>query len=554
MKNIMIKKKDIYLFICSIIFAVFIIIGKSYNNIGTFNFDFENLPMNLLNLIMWIFIIYSLLKLCKFCINEFETLEIKIKGNRINNFFSKHIFIVSLIVIIGGWLIYIIAFYPTIMTIDGYNQLKQFFNIDNIYSDSVNLISKDVLLTNHHPVLHTITLGGFLRIGQLIGNDNFGLFLYTILQVLILATTLTYSIKYLKKAGVKNRFLYILLFIYIFVPAFPFYAITATKDTIYTAFILLYIIEIHKFTNYARERKITKKEIISFVSIMILVCLMRNNGIYVVALSFLPVIFYSRKNIKRCLLIFAVVVSLYILYIFMLLPTFKISGTSAKEALSIPFQQTARYVKYYYMDVTKEESEKISKVLNYENLYKLYIPKSADPVKETYNKNASKEDLLNYFDIWIKQYKKHPNVYWDSFIEGNYGYFYPKISDTYLYTEDLSQPFVRKMINFLNSKYDVEFMNYTHNGLGKLRIDLIRFGKNFKYVPIVNVAINNWVIIVLVAYCISNNKKNILILLPSIISILVCIASPLDNCFRYAMPIIFANPLVFLLIKESKKI
>lgn len=96
--------------------------------------------------------------------------------------------------------------------------------------------------------------------------------------------------------------------------------------------------------------------------------------------------------------------------------------------------------------------------------------------------------------------------------------------------------------------------NYTHNGLRKLRIDLIRFGKNFKYVPIVNVAINNWVIIILLAYCISNNRKrNILILLPGIITILVCIVSPLDNCFRYAIPVIFANPLIFLLIKQSKK-
>ena len=52
-----------------------------------------------------------------------------------------------------------------------------------------------------------------------------------------------------------------------------------------------------------------------------------------------------------------------------------------QEMLSIPFQQTARYVKFHPKDITLSEKAILSKVLNYDKLAKNYNPVSADPVK-----------------------------------------------------------------------------------------------------------------------------------------------------------------------------
>lgn len=91
----------------------------------------------------------------------------KIKLNKINEFIKKRLGLVSFILIILCWLIYIIAFYPTIITIDAYNQLKSFFNLKNYYSDSVVLLSESMLITNFHPVIHTLMLRWFTKIREI---------------------------------------------------------------------------------------------------------------------------------------------------------------------------------------------------------------------------------------------------------------------------------------------------------------------------------------------------------------------------------------------------
>lgn len=557
MKKILIKKEDIYLLVCSVFFSVFILIGRSYQISNSCNAVFKNPIYSFIKFIALIGVLYFILKTAKTLIKKYETLEIKIKNDKLNNLFNNHTFITSLIMICTGWLIYIIAFYPTIMTIDAYNQLKQYFNIENYYSDTVNLLSKDVLLTNHHPVLHTIMMGGLLDFGKSLGNERIGIFFYTLLQVMILAATLAYSIKYLKDNGIKNRFLYLILLIYIIVPTFPFFAITATKDTIYTALIILYIIQIHKFINYAQKRKISIKEMIILIILMTLIWLMRNNGIHVMIASFLPVIFYSKENMKRCFSIFIIMMILNTSYNKLLLPSLNITAASGRETLSIPFQQTARYIKYYENDITIEEKEIINHVLHYDIIKNLYTPQNADPVKGTYKKSATDEDVNRYFQVWKMQYSRHPWLYWDSVINDNYGYFYPQLSKSYIYYQDITQPIFRKIANFGYSNYKENFVDCSFNNLEKLRESLVNYAKTFQYIPVagllVNVAINNWVLIILLAYCISTKQKNkILILLPGLLTIIVCIISPLDNCFRYAMPTIFSNPLVLLLIINKK--
>ena len=62
----------------------------------------------------------------------------------------------------------------------------QFFHIDNKYSTYSILLDPSVIITNHHPVIHTLLLGSMVKIGTLLGSVNIGLFLYSIIQILIL--------------------------------------------------------------------------------------------------------------------------------------------------------------------------------------------------------------------------------------------------------------------------------------------------------------------------------------------------------------------------------
>ena len=484
--------------------------------------------------------------------------EKNFKKLKINNFFNKHPFIFSMILILISWAVYMIAFYPTIMTIDGYNQLKAFFNIKNYYSDTVILLSENVLLTNHHPVLHTLLMAGLLKLGRLLKNDNLGLFFYSIVQIVILSSALSYTIKYLKENKVRNRFLYILLLIYMLVTIYGFYAMTATKDTIYTALIIFFIIEIHKFITKNKDKKLKTMQIIRLIILMIFICLMRNNGIYVVLLTLLAMLPYSKINTKKVLISIITIILLYTTYINILLPHFKITNGSLREALSIPFQQTARYIKYYEKDVTEEERETINRVLVYDKLKKEYKPEIADPIKSKYKKQATKEELKEYFEIWFKQFLKHPWVYIEAFINNSYGYVYPMKTEYYIHYEDLNNPILKIIANFGYMNYNMKFIEYSYNEQYDLRGALVKYAKTFQSIPIlellVNVGFNTWILIFMIAYSIHKGKyKNILVLMPSIITLLVCMASPINNYLRYALPIIFSNPMLILLLTKKEE-
>lgn len=77
-----------------------------------------------------------------------------------------------------------------------------------------------------------------------------------------------------------------------------------------------------------------------------------------------------------------------------MLPSLKITGGSVRESLSVPFQQTARYVRDYGDEVTEEVKEAIDSILRYDLLASKYNPNLSDPVKKLFNENS--ESRISY--------------------------------------------------------------------------------------------------------------------------------------------------------------
>ena len=61
-----------------------------------------------------------------------------------------------------------------------------------------------------------------------------------------------------------------------------------------------------------------------------------------------------------------------------------IPAGSVGEALSIPMQQTARYIRDYGNEVTDDERTAIEKVLDYDAIVQSYMPELSDGVKQYY--------------------------------------------------------------------------------------------------------------------------------------------------------------------------
>lgn len=530
--------KKIITNLLSFIYSISIIIGISFMIKGDFSF-LTNSFLNIFFTIIVFIIIFIFFRLLIIFLNKYLDNYKKKKTsppNKLLLMFDKHPLIFSMIVLLIFWLPYIIAYYPGILNKDNVFQVKQYFGIDNKYSYYVNLIDKNQIITNHHPYLHTILLGTCVKIGLKLHNANFGFFLFTSIQLVTFIFTLSYSIYYLKKKNFNYQQRLALLLIYSLVPLFPFYAITLVKDSLYTCYFLLYIILLHSLL----QEELDLKKAIQIIIIAILLFLIRNNGIYTFILSF-PFLLIKNKKWPKYLVVILIVFSSYKIYNNIILPSLKVTPTSIRETLSIPFQQTARYIKYHEKDISKEDKKQINKILKYNVIKKKYNPELSDPVKATFNKDYTKEDLTNYFKVWMKGFFKHPITYVEATINNTYGYLCPLKTNWYIYYK------------YRDELKEQDKIDYHYNELEKSRYVLSGYGVVFQFIPVigllVNIGFNSWILLYLLYYLFINKRyKEITILLPGLVSLLVCFASPANTYFRYALPYVASAPLLIYLI------
>lgn len=539
------KRKKVIVTILSIIYSTFLIIGNSFIKTNSFKHIEKNIFLNIVTYFIYIMIFYYLINTV-FNLIDNKKIKIpkmkKIKKIHLYELFNKNTFLFSLIFMIICWLPYIISFYPVILSPDPSFQIRQYFKIPNKYSTYSIMIDPNVTITNHHPVVHTLLLGTCVKFGTIINNVNIGLFIYSIIQILILSSTLAYTIKFLKEENIRHIYLFMMLLVYSLVPVFPFYSMSAVKDVIFGSFIIIYIIRLYKLI---KDTDIQVNDYLKTIVLMVLIILFRNNGIHTILLSF-PLLLLIKKTCKfklKILTIFLIIISFNFSYNSIILPYFRITPTSVREKLSIPFQQTARYVKEHSEDVTEEEKQIIDKVLVYDTLGERYKREIADPVKNQFNKYTTKEELNAYFKVWFNQLLKHPKTYVEATINNTYGYYYPLKNNWYIYYK-------------FDSRITDDGFNYYYNNLELSRNILSNYGSTYQFIPIlnifVNIGINVWILIFMASYLFYRKKYNELIYLsPSFVLLLVCIASPVNTYFRYALPYVFALMLNFgLFIKE----
>ncbi len=547
-KSTIIHKKKFLKVLC-LILAFFMIFGNSFMCVGSTALIFKNIGYFLLSLIMYIGYYYLFLVLISYLFrfldkNNFSEENKEKKDNKFVATFKKHPFLFSLCFIVICWLPYIISYYPIILSPDPSFQIRQFFGIRTKYADYAILLDENVVMTNHHPVTHTVLLGGCLKLGTMIGNDNLGLFFYSIIQISVLASVLAFSIYYMQKMGLKTKYLIGVLLIYALVPMFPLYAMSGVKDVLFGAFIFLYFIFLHNLVKTKCEGYKWWNYLLIII-LLILICLFRNNGIHVLILSLPFTLIIARKKWKQLLTVMVCVFGFYGVFDKVILPYYKITPGSVREMLSVPFQQTARLAKYHGDEFTEEEIATIDKILGYDDLAERYDPELADPVKNEFNKYATDEDLKEYFKVWFNGLIKHPGTYIEATMNNVYGFFYPEKTKWYVYYK-------------FDDRITENGFDYHYNSLETSRNILSEYAVAFPYISgiglISNIGFNVWIIFTLFAYAIYKKiYKNILVLAPALILILVCVVGPANTYFRYALPFIFAMPFIIGVFLEKRE-
>ncbi len=524
--------------ILSFILTFFLVFGFSYSVVSSSSLVTGNLVLFLISFIKYICyynFLKILLNLIPIYFHKLDLSKIKIPSilTKFSNYYEKHPYKTTVFIILICWLPYIISFYPAILSPDPSNQIKQYFGMPTHYIEGVKLIDENVVITNHHPVFHTAILGGFAKIGYFLDSINIGLLMFSIFQIFLVISAITYLLVYLKKLNVPFIFRLVTIAVFALVPVFPLYAMSSVKDTFFGALLVFYLIELHKLLTK------TDYKLINYIILGLLILFMmlvRNNGIYMILFSFPILIFILKDKRKALLLVLFLSVFTYEAHNKILLPSLHITSGSIRETLSIPFQQTARYVKYYADDLTKKEKKTIDKILNYDTLASRYKPNISDPVKNEFNKNTTSKDLIAYFKVWFKCFFRHPGVYFDATINTVYGYFYPNTSNWYIYYS-------------YDERLPESGLDYHYNNLGIVRNALSSYGVAYPYIPllgsIVNIGFVVWIYLYLLCMFIVEHKKSLItLLMPALSLVLILVAGPVNTYFRYIFPIVLSLPLI----------
>lgn len=449
-----------------------------------------------------------------------------------DRFWNPKAFLRTFFFLLAAWLLYLVCKFPGAVCNDARAQVAEFLKLR---------------FTAVHPFCVTLLYGGFAAMGDWLGNQDIGLFIYLLLQCCLMAYVFAYCIVSTHSLHGNKTVSFLLLVLFALSPAFPSCATTLFKDALYCTAFIFFITELVLVINEIENSAITKKHTTRAAIAALLVCLTRNNGIVMVlpTMAGLLILYaLNRKMLQRQnKAVFIIILLPFVLY--MMLGQLQESVTSKKgaiigEMLSIPFQQTARYIREHADSITDEEAEIIDAVLDYENLAQLYNPIVSDPVKGTYKGDAAA--LPAYFRVWFAQGKKAPVTYMEAVVESNYFLTYP------------DEPNIRAYYVM-----DDSLTHFSHPVLKAMRMLLLVYVMGLSLIPIVSCLINPvyyvWgFIYVFVDSVFGKHRRHIFILLlPLLLQLINVLLGPaVFNHPRYFYPVYWSLPFVLVFVYRKK--
>ncbi|MBQ9334865.1 MAG: hypothetical protein IJS12_11080 [Lachnospiraceae bacterium] len=323
--------------------------------------------------------------------------------------------------------------------------------------------------TTHHPLMHTLLLGGSVRAGEVFfGDANVGIAAFILVQMILLSFVFAWVISQIGRRGYR-------VFAMVWYGLFPtvvMFALCSVKDTLCAAAILLSVVLTVRVLS---SRHIPIADLICLAISLLVMMLMRHNavyayiiyacaaGSYLAAVTAGPVL--RRITPAVCM---AGLLCVYLIISSALAYAFGADDSEHQEILTVPIQQLARTWSVYSDEMSPEELETLYEILP-ETTLTHYTPELSDPVKIGFNNAVYEQDPDRYRRLWIELFIRHPLSYINAWLDTSYGYYYPYAivnvyeghqTFTYTYTEssyfgyEVEYPGVRhSLIPFIDRFY-----------------------------------------------------------------------------------------------------
>ena len=537
----------------SLIFAfaisVALLIGESFRSHGSgalFTQNIFQMFFSLVFLIGWTAFFYVVTELAIYYLasaikNPFSQKSM-LNGKLADLLFEKRPFIAPFIFLLLAWFpIWFIRF-PGYVQTDQVSMFSQFFGFWRLW--------------DHHPLVAIQITGYLAQLGQLIFSENFNvsIFLVVLFQQLLSAAACAYALMTIRSWSIHKGVRMIALCFWAFFPWFPFSISQANlKDVGSGAFLLLFVVlylDLIKRIKHSSEQTAGGgyyKQIIVITVSSIIFSLFRQANVYIIVLSLIPLAFIKQGIKFRLALILSGII------VFMgtnLINAGLRTALNAPRSISIeaapfaiPIQQTARFLRDHPDEVTPEERAAIDAVWDFDRLLEVYRP---DLAAHAFGTFRSSEGLTQYLYHWFRMGLRRPGTY-----------IAATVANTYLYwTPTRGMPVFQWGWDYFRN-HNTTGRHYAFHGAHpivplfpqEVRYGLRGFYWGINRLPGINMfshlSTYTWLTLFFGLFLIRQDRKALLYaLLPFLLSILYCIASPILGHQRYFLPLIMMMPML----------
>lgn len=250
--------------------------------------------------------------------------------------------------------LWLIAFFPGIMTFDSISQWTQ--SVKGVYDDA-------------HPFFHTMITTSL----RLIWDSPAAI---ALLQITLSSLIISYALNFFIKEGVAIRKVIFAFLIFITIPSIGIYNITLWKDVFFAQFIT--ILALFFVRNYQNKLSINNINIILIALLTILIANMRHNGI--IYILFVPLLYISFKliNLKKALLLLSTITLFYLLINILLLNYLHVTNKSGTFLNRITQIQIIGNILSMGLPIGKADANTIEKIMPLEEFRKRYNCSAVD--------------------------------------------------------------------------------------------------------------------------------------------------------------------------------
>ena len=405
--------KRIFNFSClySIFFASIFTFGYSLEKFADI-FKF-NLKIFIISLVLSFIISFLFLKFLPKIENK---INIKIP-NIIDNFFfqsNKKCFFRIWGFILICYIPTFLAYFPGLFTYDVIYQANFFINHDYI---EIN------------PVFHNFLILLVLIFGLFFNSATIPIFVFTTIQTLIMTSIFSYCIFLMSRLKINKLILFLSLIFFATHPINQMFCLISTKDTLFSGFVLLYILFLIELF---QDKEIFLKNKFNIIKIILAICFMflfRHNGFIAYILT-LPFILFSLRKRKKAFVCFLIPIIFYFSF-GLVKKAFNIKPAPIASSIAIPLQQTARVRKYQDKNLSETDKKAFRLIVSKEKEL-AYFPYNVDAVKidtemlhSDFIENSIKKNPTLFVALYLKWAILYPKDYINAFFLQTYGYYYP---------------------------------------------------------------------------------------------------------------------------------